>query len=157
MSLVTYAQAAPVDDAEQSTEAETATVTVTSHASQKAAQQLLRSILAGWTSEQTARAAHRSMGPEDQQKVLNWMLEHQAVTITKFTKVYTLALATASLSLTMLPSSRVPVATFPPNACHLSLREALLAGPDLALSFQYGLDMQSASCVHSWKPASCAG
>lgn len=33
------------------------------------------------------KAAHPSMLPEDQQRVLDWMLQHKDVTILKFAKV----------------------------------------------------------------------
>ena len=56
-------------------------------AGQKAAQQMLSSILVSWTKGQTAKAAHPSMLPDDQQRVLDWILEHKDVTITKFAKV----------------------------------------------------------------------
>ena len=49
-------------------------------ARQKAAQQMLSSILVSWTKGQTAKAAHPSMLPDDQQRVLDWMLEHKDVT-----------------------------------------------------------------------------
>ena len=93
----------PVDDAKQATKSETTTVTVSAGANQKAAKHMLGSILTAWTTVQTAKAAHPSMRPEDQQQVLDWMLEHQTITITKFTQVYTLSLTKAPLSLTMLP------------------------------------------------------
>ena len=48
---------------------------------------MLDSILASWTVAQTARAAHPSMTPDDQQRILDWMLHHKDVTITKFGKV----------------------------------------------------------------------
>ena len=66
---------------------EAATSAQRSAISQEAAQQTLSKLLGSWTKVQTVKAAHPSMLPEDQQRVLDWMLQHKDVTILKFAKV----------------------------------------------------------------------
>ncbi len=63
------------------------TVTVSSNAKREAAEQMLHNVLNSWTISKTAKAAHPSMLPQDQQKILDWLFAHKQVTINKFTKV----------------------------------------------------------------------
>ena len=75
------------DSEADTADGEAVTSTERTAARQKAAQLMLGSILVSWTKAQTAKATHPSMLPVDQQRVLDWMLEHKEVTITKFAKV----------------------------------------------------------------------
>ena len=50
---------------------------------------MLLSILNSWTVAKTACAAHPDMLEEDQQQILDWILQHKGVTITKFAQVQT--------------------------------------------------------------------
>ena len=72
----------------------------------QAAQQMLNAVLNSWSSAKTAKAAHPSMLPEDQQKVVKWLLDHKQVTISKFAKVGIWKTATPALNALVLTGSR---------------------------------------------------
>lgn len=52
-------------------------------------QEMLHAVLNTWSVSKTAKAVHSGMHPDDQQTILEWMLDHQDVTITKFAQVST--------------------------------------------------------------------
>ncbi|DBA81851.1 TPA: hypothetical protein ACH3X1_007570 [Trebouxia sp. C0004] len=62
------------------------TVSMSSTAKRDAAEQMLQNVPNSWTISKTAKAAHPSMLPQDQQKILDWLFAHKQVTINKFTK-----------------------------------------------------------------------
>lgn len=81
-------QEAPTDEPKTgAADGEATTPAQRSAISQEAAQQTLSKLLISWSKAQTVKAAHPSMLPEDQQRVLDWMLQHKDVTIFKFAKV----------------------------------------------------------------------
>lgn len=51
--------------------------------------EMLDAVLNTWSVSKTAKAVHSGMHPDDQQIVLEWMLDHQDVTITRFAQVST--------------------------------------------------------------------
>ena len=88
IEFVCSAQEMPSDESEAGTaDAKAVTSNQCTAVSQQAARQMLSNVLVSWTKVHTAKAAHPNMLPEDQQKILDWMLEHKDITILKFAKV----------------------------------------------------------------------
>ncbi len=50
---------------------------------------MLDAVLKTWSISKTAKAVHSGMHPDDQQIILEWMLDHQDVTIARFAQVST--------------------------------------------------------------------
>jgi len=48
---------------------------------------MLDAVLNTWSMSKTAKAVHSGMHPDDQETILEWMLDHQDVTITRFAQV----------------------------------------------------------------------
>ena len=51
--------------------------------------EMLDAVLKTWSTSKTAKEVHSGMHPDDQQKKLEWMLDHQDVTIARFAQVST--------------------------------------------------------------------
>ncbi len=49
--------------------------------------EMLDAVLKTWSVSKTAKAVHSGMHPDDQETILEWMLDHQDVTITRFARV----------------------------------------------------------------------
>lgn len=49
--------------------------------------EILDAVLNTWSVSKTAKALHSGMHPDDQQIILEWMLDHPDVTITRFAQV----------------------------------------------------------------------
>ena len=51
--------------------------------------EMLDAVLKTWSISKTAKAVHSGMHPDDQEIILEWMLDHQDVTIARFAQVST--------------------------------------------------------------------
>ncbi|DBB04236.1 TPA: hypothetical protein ACH3X1_013260 [Trebouxia sp. C0004] len=82
-------------------------------------QEMLDAVLSTWSMSKTARAVHSGMHPHDQKTVLEWMLAHQGVTITRFAQSKNQQRKLVQLTI---------------DAKSLGLLKMLVMGPDLKLN-----------------------
>ncbi|KAA6421340.1 MAG: hypothetical protein FRX49_08618 [Trebouxia sp. A1-2] len=82
-------------------------------------QEMLHAVLNTWSVSKTAKAVHSGMHPDDQQTILEWMLDHQDVTITKFAQSKSQQRKLVQLTI---------------DAKSLGLLKMLVMGPGLKLS-----------------------